>query len=139
MVRERGLHKSETVNGMANQSPHCCAVKSYRPAEGPPPGYGSTKWEDNKEANSPVLQLVMMLSSVNSSQHSGSLSTVLFNTGGNIAVRALGSTGWSMELSSASSPSMPSDMFELGRKRVDVVWLSARYKGPLLCRTLACD
>jgi len=51
----------------------------------------------------PLLQLVMMDSSVNSSQHSGSTSTTLDMTGGSIAVVALGSTGCSTVWSSSLS------------------------------------
>jgi len=83
--------------------------------------------EKKQNKDSPILQLVMMLSSVNSNQHNGSASTLLFSTGGNIAVRALGSTGCMIELPVASSPSAWSEeIFELDRKRVVVAWLSAR-------------
>lgn len=74
---------------------------------------------NRRKANSPILQLVMMASSVNSNQHSGCLSMTLVYcmlvvsvslfceqsrltmTGGSIGMRALGSTACAMpELSS---------------------------------------
>lgn len=52
----------------------------------------------------PDLQLVRIASSVNVSQHSGSLSAFFVNTGGTLGTRPRGSTG-SSTVSSSSSPS----------------------------------
>jgi hypothetical protein len=73
----------------------------------------------------PDLQLVTMASSVNSNQHNGSASTTFVNTGGNIAVFALGSTACGPV--KPSSPSPPAEMAELDRSLLaDVPCVSAR-------------
>ena len=65
----------------------------------------------------PLLQLVRIEASVNSSQHSGSGSTTLDMTGGNIAVVALGSTGCSIMCSS----SLSAEGLEFDRSLLEVV------------------
>lgn len=75
--------------------------------------------------NSPDLQLVTMASSVNSNQHNGSVSTTFVNTGGNIAVFALGSTACGPV--KPSSPSPPAEVAELDRTLLaEVPCVSAR-------------
>ena len=67
--------------------------------------------------NLPLLQLVRIESSVNSNQQSGSGSTTLDMTGGNIAVVALGSTGCSIICSS----SLSAEGLEFDRSLLEVV------------------
>ncbi len=68
----------------------------------------------NQKFNLPLLQLVIMESSVNSNQHSGSVSIIFDMTGGSIAVVARGSTGCSIVCSLSSS-----DGEELDRSLVE--------------------
>jgi hypothetical protein len=85
----------------------------------------------NKDRYSPVLSLVMMASSVNTSEQMGSLPTCLVSTGGSIAVLDRGSTGWLILSLSSPSPSTV-DRAEFDRSLlVEVPWVSARYKGAM--------
>ena len=86
----------------------------------------------------PDLQLVTIPSLVKSSQQSGSSSTILLKTGGNIAVLALGSTGCGSTFcfgvvgagvsSAGASPEL--DRFESDRTRLLAVvfCVSARWR-----------